>query len=319
MSLLKCEVREGIATIIFSNPPANAMSSVLFQELKALLFNLEKDVSANVVVVSGEGRFFSAGADIKEFLAIENQTHASQMSKKGQDFFEYVENYPKPIIAAIHGACLGGGMEFALACHMRIATKSAKLGLPELNLGIIPGYGGTQRLIRTVGKAKGLELMLTAEPITGEVAKEIGLVNEVVDDPFVEAMQLAKKIASKSTGTVNAVLKLTSSLKTASFHQGIEDEATYFGEVFATMDAKEGITAFIEKRKPVFEGSSPLGQLYQQWPLQLEYIHQMNSFLKIYLQRQIPHLHHIHIILLQHSLHFLLLNQLQLPRLLPLL
>ncbi|MGM9985678.1 MAG: enoyl-CoA hydratase [Bacillaceae bacterium] len=256
MGFLTFNVQDKIATITIQNPPANAMSAAVFSELKAALVELEKDESVAVVVVHGEGRFFSAGADIKEFLLLESGEHAQAMSTNGQDLFEWVENYPKPIIAAIHGAALGGGLEFAMACHMRVATENAKLGLPELNLGLIPGYGGTQRLTRLVGKAKALEMMLLSEPITGVQAEKLGLVNVAVPEEelltYVNA--LAKKISLKSPITVRAVLKVANSVKTKEFYEGLNEEAVFFGKAFASADGKEGVTAFVDKRKPVFTG-----------------------------------------------------------------
>lgn len=256
MGFLTLDVQNSIACITLHNPPANAMSATVFEELNTVLKAIEKDESVNVIVVYGEGRFFSAGADIKEFLLLEDENHAAAKSTNGQDFFEWVERYPKPIIAAIHGAALGGGLEFAMACHIRIVTETAKLGLPELNLGLIPGYGGTQRLTRLVGTAKALEMMLTSEPITGLEAVQLGLANVAVPEisllSYVQGF--AEKIAVKSPITVKAVLELIQSVKTPQYHAGLTREAELFGLAFNSSDAKEGIKAFIDKRKPVFTG-----------------------------------------------------------------
>lgn len=156
------------ALITIQHPPANALSSQLLTELNDMFDQLEQNEEVRAIVIHGEGRFFSAGADIKEFTTLQEESDYSSLADRGQQVFERIEQCPKPVIASIHGAALGGGLELAMSCDIRIATKDAKLGLPELNLGIIPGFGGTQRLPRYVGSAKALEMMGTAEPITGE-------------------------------------------------------------------------------------------------------------------------------------------------------
>ena len=254
MSLLQLSVSEGIAFLTIQNPPANAMSSVLFDEMAKHLDLIEQNEDVRVIVFHGEGRFFSAGADIKEFTLVKNEEEAAAMSRKGQLLFDRVENFSKPVIAAIHGAALGGGLEFAMSCHIRVVADNAKLGLPELNLGLIPGFAGTQRLPRYVGRDKALEMMLTAEPITGIEAAQFGLATKVVPEEKLleEATILAKKIAHKSKDSIEAVIQLLSSTRTPSYHEGVAQESLVFGKVFYTEGAKEGISAFLEKRKPVF-------------------------------------------------------------------
>ncbi|GGE76457.1 enoyl-CoA hydratase [Priestia taiwanensis] len=256
MSLLSMSVNEYVATITLNNQPANAMSSHVLKELLPLLESVENDESVRVVLIRGEGRFFSAGADIKEFTSIETKEEAYEVAKNGQQLFERVESFAKPIIAVIHGAALGGGLEFAMSCHMRIVSETAKLGLPELNLGIIPGFAGTQRLPRYVGTSKALEMMLTGEPITGAEAFACGLATRCCKEEtlFEEALAVAKKMAAKSPLSVQAVMKLIHTSKTEAFHTGVEKEAVIFGDVFTSADAREGVAAFIEKRKPVFTG-----------------------------------------------------------------
>ncbi|WP_445612829.1 enoyl-CoA hydratase [Geobacillus sp. YF-1] len=249
--------KEGfVAVVTFSRPPANALSSAVLKELSALLDELETDQEVRVVLLHGEGRFFSAGADIKEFTAIASAEQASALSRDGQLVMERIERFPKPVIAAIHGAALGGGLELAMSCHIRLVAENAKLGLPELQLGLIPGFAGTQRLVRFVGFGKAAEMMWTSEPITGIEAVEWGLANKAVPEERLldEAKALAKKIAEKSPISVRAVIELLNAAKEKPFAEAVRDEAEWFGRVFVSEDAKEGVQAFLEKRPPVFQG-----------------------------------------------------------------
>ena len=245
--------KEGFTAVVSLNrPPANALSTEVIRELDTIFTELENDQKTRAVVLHGEGRFFSAGADIKEFTGIPSKERARDLSRQGQNVFEKIERFSKPVIAAIHGAALGGGLELAMSCHIRIVGEAAKLGLPELQLGIVPGFGGTQRLPRYTGREKALEMMLTGEPVSGTEAVEYGLALKAVPDSNVlkEAMQLAKNLENKSPLSVRVVLDLV-------FDHGkyaLEKEADYFGELFVTEDAKEGRQAFLEKRKPVFKG-----------------------------------------------------------------
>ncbi|WP_379965689.1 enoyl-CoA hydratase [Ectobacillus sp. sgz5001026] len=254
VNFLSVAKQERIAVVTINHPPVNAMSSQLIKELNEVLDNLEHDENVQVLVFHGEGKFFSAGADIREFTKIQNAEEATELSRNGQLVFEKVENYPKLIIAAIHGAALGGGLEFAMSCHIRIVSEQAKLGLPELNLGIIPGFAGTQRLARYVGKAKALEIMISGEPITGRQAVQYGLANQCYPEEQLveEALLLAKKAAAKSPSSVSAVLELVQTSKTAAYYDGVIREAQLFGEVCTSEDGREGVSAFLEKRKPAF-------------------------------------------------------------------
>ncbi len=256
MEFLSLEIEEGVALATISRPPANALSHGLIQEVNALLDAVEHDESVRVIVLHGGGRFFSAGADIKEFTGVTSGEQFAQLSRDGQVVFERLETFSKPVIAAIHGAALGGGLELAMGCHMRFVTETAKLGLPELQLGIIPGFGGTQRLPRYIGVAKAAEMMFTSEPISGVEAVQLGLANKAFTDEELlpKTMELAKKIAKKSPVALKAAINTLQYVKTASFHEGVEAEANAFGTVFVSEDAKEGISAFIEKREPVFSG-----------------------------------------------------------------
>lgn len=243
----------GIMTI--NSPPANALSTTVLDDLANRLDEIEKDASIKVVVLKGEGRFFSAGADIKEFTALGTQEAYQALAEKGQALFDRIEQFKIPFIAAVHGAALGGGLELAMACHMRIVTENAKLGLPELNLGIIPGFAGTQRLPQYVGLAKAYEMILSGEPIDGKKAFAYGLANQVVQEEALEttALQLAEKIAAKSKPSISHVMTLIRYAKSSQFKDGVQAEAKAFGEVFQTEDAKEGVQAFIEKRQPTFQ------------------------------------------------------------------
>ncbi|WP_432358301.1 enoyl-CoA hydratase [Sporosarcina sp. UB5] len=257
MEYLKITIEDGVATVAIDRPPANALSSGLIQEIDRMLDKVENDESVRVIVLHGEGKFFSAGADIKEFTTVTSGEQFSKLASAGQDVFERMESFNKPIIAAIHGAALGGGLELAMGCHFRIVAAKAKLGLPELQLGLIPGFAGTQRLPRYVGMAKAAEMLLTSDPITGEEAVRFGLANHAYSDEELlpKTMDMAKKIAKKSPIAVKAALQMLQYTKTASFYEGVKAEADSFGEVFVSEDAKEGIQAFIEKREPQFKGN----------------------------------------------------------------
>ncbi|QPA30299.1 enoyl-CoA hydratase [Thermaerobacillus caldiproteolyticus] len=256
MEFFKTNTEGFVATVSLLHPPANALSSAVLKELSMLLEQLETDDKVRVILLHGEGRFFSAGADIKEFTAVSSREQAAKLARAGQQVMEQIEQFPKPIIAAIHGAALGGGLELAMSCHIRIVAENAKLGLPELQLGIIPGFAGTQRLPRYVGFGKAAEMMWTSEPITGTEAVQWGLANRAVPEEQLleEAKTLANKIAQKSPISIRATLQLLNAAKEKSFHEAVRYEAELFGNVFTSEDAKEGVQAFIEKRSPQFQG-----------------------------------------------------------------
>lgn len=256
MDFLTVEHEDGVAIATINRPPANALSRALIEEIDQLLNEIENNDLVRVVVLRGEGRFFSAGADIKEFTNVTSGEEFSELSANGQRVFERIERYSKPVIASIHGAALGGGLELAMACHIRYVTKDAKLGLPELQLGLIPGFGGTQRLPRYVGIPKAAEMMLTSEPILGEEAVQLGLANKALSDEALleETLKLAKEIAKKSPVSMEATLAILQFAKPASYYDGLRAEAKAFGDVFISADGKEGIQAFLEKRTPVFKG-----------------------------------------------------------------
>lgn len=256
MAFLQSKIEGKTAIISLNRPPANALSKELLLELDEVLTELATNDDVRVVVVKGEGKFFCAGADIREFTTFSSKEKAYELARNGQKLMDKIEQYPKPVIASIHGAALGGGLELAMSCHIRLVAENAKLGLPELSLGIIPGFAGTQRLPKFVGTEKALEMMITSEPITGIEAIKYGLALRAYpeEELFSETMKLAKKFERKSPSSVKAILDLLTYTKTDQFSTGVEKEATLFSEVFQTEDAKEGIQAFIEKRQPNFVG-----------------------------------------------------------------
>lgn len=256
MEFLSWKVEDGVAILTISRPPANALARALILEIDEALTALKEDDAVRVILLHGEGRFFSAGADIKEFTGVSSAEEFTKLAENGQQVFERLETFPKPVIAAIHGAALGGGLELAMSCHLRYVTETAKLGLPELQLGIIPGFAGTQRLPRYVGMAKAAEMMFTSEPISGAEAVQWGLANAAFpEEELLESVvAIAKKIAKKSPIALRETLAALQYAKTASFHEGVKAEAASFGTIFVSEDAKEGISAFIEKREPVFNG-----------------------------------------------------------------
>ncbi|MFC5466808.1 enoyl-CoA hydratase [Lederbergia graminis] len=256
MENLTLKKENSVAIISINRPPANALSSNLISEISSILDEIEHDQQIRSVIIRGEGRFFSAGADIKEFTQVKSGEEFSILAERGQQTFDKIEKFPKPIIAVVHGAALGGGLELAMACHLRLVSDTATLGLPELQLGIIPGFAGTQRLPRLVGPAKAAEMMLTSEPITGKEAVKWGLANKSFpeDELFEQGMVMAEKIAKKSPIVLRAVIEQLQYTKTNQFDKGVKREAERFGTLFNTEDRKEGIQAFLEKREPNFKG-----------------------------------------------------------------
>ena len=253
-SNISVAVEERIAILTINHPPANALNKATLEGLQAALDHLEQDPQVKAIVVTGEGRFFIAGADINEFTLL-TEDQAQMMAEAGQKIFNRLETFPKPIIAAINGACLGGGLELAMACHIRYVAQEAKLGLPELNLGLIPGYGGTQRLPRLVGRGTATKLILTSEMIGGEEAYRIGLADGLypLEQLLEEAKKLAATIATKSSIAIRYALNAVHAGVDKGFDEGLQQEAALFGEVFRSEDMKEGVTAFLEKRKPQFK------------------------------------------------------------------
>ncbi len=244
-----------IADVIINNPPMNALSKEVFADIEKVFSEIDSDDGIKAAVFTGEGRAFIAGADIKMLKSVKSQEESLEMTSMFHRVLTKIEEMRKPVIAAINGFCLGGGLEVALACHMRVAGDKAQLGVPEIKLGVYPGAGATQRLPRVVGKAKALELILTGDFISAQEALQLGLVNCVVPNDKVveEATALAKKITSKGQVAVHHAMEVVIEGLKGDLSSGLELEAEYFAKLFETEDMKEGRAAFLEKREPVFK------------------------------------------------------------------
>lgn len=248
----------GIGIITINRPAKlNALNVATIQELHDAFENLESNSDVRVIIITGEGeKAFVAGADISEFASFTIQEGA-QLAAQGQELlFNFVENLRKPVIAAVNGFALGGGLELAMACHFRIASDNAKMGLPEVSLGVIPGYGGTQRLPQLIGKGRAMEMIMTAGMISAEEAFRVGLVNHVV--PQSELLDFTKGIAAKIMRNSPFAIGRAIKCVNANFKDGVngfETEIRNFGKCFGTEDFKEGTSAFLEKRKAEFSGN----------------------------------------------------------------
>jgi len=246
-------IEEGVATLTINNPPANTLTLAVMTQLESAIGALIADPAVKVAVITGAGNMFVAGADIREIAGLDSAEKGRTVTLKGQAILNTIEQSPKPVIAAINGLfCLGGGLELALACHMRVASERVRLGLPEIDLGIMPGFGGTQRLPRIVGPSKAAELILTGDKITGAEAKAIGLVNKAVPEGEVlkQAQGLARKIASKGQVAVRSAMTAIGHAVTSPLTAGLQKESELFGALCETADMKEGVKAFLEKRHP---------------------------------------------------------------------
>lgn len=247
------ESEDKIAIITINRPQSlNALNSTTISELSTALGEVEQNSDVRVVILTGSGeKAFVAGADIKEFSDFGTEA-AEKLARDGQqNLFDKIENLKKPVIAAVNGFALGGGLELAMACHIRYASDNAKLGLPEVTLGLIPGYGGTQRLPKLVGKGLANEMIFSAKMITADRAKETGLVNEVFsqEELLSKTKELAQTISKNSPMAISKAIAAVNLSDTA---EGFENEIKAFGALFEMDDKKEGVTAFLEKRKPTF-------------------------------------------------------------------
>ncbi len=240
-----------VARITLHNPPANVLNLSMLKELELVLNELEEDEYVRVVIVTGTGRFFCAGADINE-LAHLNTTHGgSEFAVRGQSLLNRIERSEKPVLAAINGTCVGGGLELALACHIRVAAADSVLGLPEIKLSLIPGFGGTQRLPRIVGPSKAAEMILTGESLSAEEALRIGLLSRVVSphDVIAQVEAIAASIITHGKTAVEAALHAIRGGIDIPLAEGLSREAELFGKLCVTLDKQEAVRAFLEKRQ----------------------------------------------------------------------
>ncbi len=254
---LRTENRDGILVVTIDRPKVlNALNAQTVEEIARVFDQARDDEAVKAVILTGGGeKAFVAGADINE-LATKSPISGKETSERGQAILSGIERFPKIVIAAINGFALGGGCEIALACHLRIASEKAQIGLPEVTLGIIPGYGGTQRMARLLGKARALELICTGDRIVASEAERIGLVNRVVpaEDLMSAAEELARKVMSRSPVAVRAAIEAVNHGVEMTFEEGQFLEATLFGLLCASEDMKEGMNAFLEKRPANFQG-----------------------------------------------------------------
>lgn len=253
---LETSLENNILTITINRPDKlNALNIVVFSELEEAILEANQNTEVKAIIVTGAGpKAFVAGADISEFSSL-TSAEGMDLARRGQNIFFKIENSAKPVVAAVNGFALGGGCELAMACHFRVASENARFGQPEVNLGLTPGYGGTQRLVQLIGKGRALEMLLTGNMIDAATALHYGLVNHVVKAE--ELLDKTKSILNIITQKAPLALERCITAANAVFDEtrnGYNVEVTCFGESFDTEDMKEGATAFLEKRKPVFKG-----------------------------------------------------------------
>jgi 3-hydroxypropionyl-coenzyme A dehydratase len=256
METVETKIENGIGWIILNRPDKlNAINLKMLEELEEVTKNFEENNDVKIIIFTGNGKAFSAGADISQFKEL-NSISAWNFAKKGRRVIDYIESVSKPTIAMINGYALGGGLELALACDFRIAAEEASLGLPEINLGIYPGFGGTQRLVRAIGKAKAMELMMIGDRISAKEAERIGLVNKVVSLSSLkeETIKFAGKLMEKSPIALAILKHVILYGNDSPLLDGLNMESLGWGVAFSTEDEKEGVNAFLEKRKAVFKG-----------------------------------------------------------------
>lgn len=255
MKTVEVEIGGRVALLTINNPPVNTLSMQTMEDLHWALSVVENDPQVKAVVVRGAGKHFMAGAELNEFAAIDTRDEAARVSALGHSLMDRIESFGKPVIVAISGACLGGGLELALACHIRIAAEDAIFGLPEITLGIIPGAGGTQRLPRAIGLSRALEWILTGERFDARVAEQWGLVSKVCPRETVveESLDLACRIARHGMVAIRGALAAVMAGARGLAHTGARTETENFARCFETMDKREGIAAFFEKRSPRFQ------------------------------------------------------------------
>jgi enoyl-CoA hydratase len=249
-------IHDHLAVVTINRPDKlNALDEETKAELEEVFISFTENSDVGAVIVTGAGgKAFVAGTDIDELKSLDTES-AKEYARRGQELFSLIENLGKPVIAAVNGYALGGGCELALACHIRVASENARFGQPEVNLGIMPGYGGTQRLPRLIGKGRATEMILTGTLIDAKEAWRIGLVNVVVSsaDLMNASESIARSILAKGQVSIRNALNAINASDMTSMSNGLNIEAVLFGECFGTEDSKEGISAFQEKRKPAFK------------------------------------------------------------------
>jgi len=255
-STILTDLAQGIFTITINRPDKlNALNAAVFTDIDTAITEVQNNIAVKSVIITGAGqKAFVAGADITEFGGLDKAA-AIALAQRGQDIFLKIEQSKKPVIAAVNGFALGGGCELAMACHFRIASENAKFGQPEVNLGLIPGYGGTQRLTQLIGKGRAIELLISGSMIDANTALQYGLVNYVVpvDELIVKAKTILQVINTKAPIAIAKCIEAANAVFNESIN-GFEAEITAFGDCFDTTDMKEGTAAFLEKRKPLFIG-----------------------------------------------------------------
>jgi enoyl-CoA hydratase len=254
---ITCELKNSVLVITINRPDKlNALNKQTIEELHEVLVEAENQSEIRAIILTGAGqKAFVAGADIAEFANF-SVAEGKQLSSIGHfKIFNFIENYSKPIIAAVNGFALGGGLELAMACHIRVVSDNAKMGLPEVSLGLIPGYGGTQRLAQLLGKGKAFEMIVTADMIGAQEAFKWGLANHVTtqEELLNKCFEITSKMATKSPTAIKTAIKVINAGYNNNLN-GYEVEIEEFGKAFDTKDFKEGVSAFLEKRKPDFKG-----------------------------------------------------------------
>ncbi len=252
------EVQDGVGVLTFNRPKAlNALNARTLDEVNDVIERVLQDPDIRVLVLTGAGdKAFVAGADITQFQTM-SPLQARYFAEMGQNVFFKLEHLPKPVIACVNGFALGGGCELAMSCDFIYASQKARFGQPEINLGLMPGFGGTQRLARMIGRAKAKELLMTGEMINAEQARELGLVARVLpaEQLFEETMKVARLLATRAPGILRSLKQVVNRGMDVDLKTGCALEAEAFGLCFGSRDAKEGVSAFLEKRKPEFKGS----------------------------------------------------------------
>ena len=254
MKNIKIDLEKNILVITINRPDKlNALNERVLTELESIIIDNRDKPNIKCLIITGEGdKAFVAGADIKEMSSFSSMD-AIKYSNKGINLFNIIESYPKPIIAAVNGYALGGGLELALACHIRYISKNAILGLPEVSLGLIPGFGGTQRLRNIVGLGNAIEIITSANHIKAEDAEKLGLANKICDNVLEESIELCKKISKNSSTAIrNAIQSIVSGMN-VNYYDSFSIENNLFSQLYDTEDSEEGMLAFLERRKPKFK------------------------------------------------------------------